>query len=44
MLTCFLSKGVDIDVKNARGHTPLDLCTDKTAHALIKKATTTKKC
>jgi len=27
VLECFLSRGVDVDVKNARGHTPLDLAT-----------------
>lgn len=28
VLECFMSRGVDVDIKNARGHTPLDLSTD----------------
>jgi ankyrin repeat protein len=28
VLECFLSQGVDVDVKNARGHTPMDLATE----------------
>jgi ankyrin repeat protein len=27
VLKCFMSKGCDLAVKNARGHTPLDLAT-----------------
>ena len=27
VLECFLSRGVDVEIKNARGHTPLDLVT-----------------
>lgn len=28
VLQCYLSKGVDVNMKNARGHTPLDLTTE----------------
>ena len=44
VLECFLSRGVDVDVKNARGHTPLDLATAKDATDLIQKAINTKNC
>jgi ankyrin repeat protein len=27
VLECFLSRGVDVDSRNARGHTPMDLAT-----------------
>jgi hypothetical protein len=35
VLKCFLSRGVDIDVPNARLHTPLDLTTEKNTKDLI---------
>ena len=44
VLECFLSRGVDVDVKNARGHTPLDLATQPEVKELITKAIMTKKC
>ena len=44
VLECFLSRGVDVDVKNARGHSPLDLATEPSTKKLIEKATKTKKC
>lgn len=44
VLECFLSRGVDVDVKNARGHTPLDLATRVEVKDLILKAINTKKC
>jgi hypothetical protein len=44
VLECFLSRGVDVDVKNARGHTPLDLATAPEVKDLIMKAINTKKC
>lgn len=44
VLECFLSRGVDVDVKNARGHTPLDLATQHEVKELIMKAFNTKKC
>eukprot|EP00347_Sterkiella_histriomuscorum_P015886 403355312 len=44
VLECFLSRGVDVDVKNARGHTPLDLATQIEVKDLILKAQNTKKC
>lgn len=28
ILQCFMSKGVDVNLKNARGHEPLDLATN----------------
>ena len=44
VLECFLSRGVDVDVKNARGHTPMDLATEANTKKLILKATKTKNC
>ena len=44
VVECFLSQGVDIEIKNARGHTPLDMATDPEVRALILKALKTKKC
>jgi len=44
VLECFMSSGVDVDLKNARGHTPLDLATDEKVRALIIKATKTLTC
>ena len=44
VLECFLSRGVDVDVKNARGHTPLDLATAPEVKELILKAINTKSC
>lgn len=35
VLECFLSRGVDVDIKNARGHSPLDLATAPDVRALI---------
>jgi hypothetical protein len=44
VLECFLSRGVDVDVKNARGHTPLDLATASEVKHLITNAMKTEKC
>jgi len=44
VLECFLSRGVDVDMKNSRGHSPLDLATEENTKFLISKATKTKKC
>lgn len=44
VLECFLSRGVDVDVKNARGHTPLDLATQGEVKQLIMSAMKTEKC
>jgi len=44
VLKCFLSQGCDIGVKNARGHSPLDLATTDTTRQLINKALMTLKC
>ena len=44
VLECFLSRGVDVDVKNARGHTPLDLATAPEVKQLILSAMNTKRC
>jgi len=39
-----LSLGIDIDLKNARGHTPLDLATDPDCKRLINDALKTSNC
>lgn len=44
VMECFLSMGFDIGVKNARGHSPLDLATTDEMINLIKRATETKQC
>ena len=44
VLQCFLARGVDVDVLNARGHTPLDLATEPETKNLISIATNTKTC
>ena len=44
VLECFLSRGVDVEIKNARGHAPLDLATQPEVKELIQKATSTKNC
>ena len=44
VMKVFMMKGVDIKKQNARGHTPLDLCTDDETRALIMKAQKTRKC
>lgn len=35
VLECFLSRGVDVDIRNARGHTPFDLATAPEVKSLI---------
>jgi len=35
VLKCFMSRGCDVGVKNARGHTPLDLATSEETRSLI---------
>ncbi len=44
VLKCFMSRGCDVALKNARGHTPADLASDKNTRALIEKAFATKVC
>lgn len=44
VLECFLSQGVDVDVKNARGHGPFDLATADEVKNLICIAMNTKNC
>jgi hypothetical protein len=44
VLQCYLSKGVDVNMKNARGHTPLDLTTEENTKKLILRATKTQFC
>lgn len=44
VLECFLSRGVDVEIKNARGHSPMDLATQPEVKELIQKATSTKNC
>lgn len=40
----FMGLGLDLELKNARNHTPLDLCSNEEMKALIKKAINTKMC
>jgi len=44
VLQVYLSRGVDVDMKNSRGHTPLDLATEPRTKELILRATKTKAC
>lgn len=44
ILKCFMSKGVDINLKNARGHEPIDLATVDEVRKLIVKAQNTLHC
>ena len=44
VLQDYLSRGVDVDMKNARGHSPLDLTTEPETKKLITRATKTEKC
>lgn len=44
VLKCFLSRGCDLGMKNARGHTPLDLATTQETRDLINRALKTSKC
>ena len=44
VLECFLSRGVDVEMKNARGHTSFDLATDDKVRDVIKKAIETTNC
>jgi transposase-like protein len=44
VLQCYLSRGVDVDMKNARGHTPLELTTEPETKSLITRAGKTEKC
>ena len=44
VLKCFMSRGCDLGMKNARGHTPLDLATTSETRELINRALSTVKC
>jgi ankyrin repeat protein len=44
VIECFLTQGVEIDVKNARGHTPLDLATTAEVKGLLTNALKIKNC
>lgn len=44
VLKCFMSRGCDLGMKNARGHTPFDLATTQETRDLIERATKTVKC
>jgi len=44
VLVCFLSFGVDVEIKNARGHTPLDLATHEQCKKLLQDSYDTKVC
>jgi len=39
-----MAYGIDIQISNARGHQPLELCTDSDVKLLINKSIRTKKC
>ena len=38
MMECYLSLGVDVEIKNARGHTPFDMATRVEIKDLVTKA------
>lgn len=44
MMECYLSQGVDVEIKNARGHTPFDMATREEIKQLVTKAIKTTKC
>lgn len=44
VLKCFLAQGVDVNLPNARNHSPLHLATEQGHKALISKAMKTEKC
>ena len=44
VLSSYLSRGVDVDMKNARGHSPLDLTTEPETKKLIMRAVKTQYC
>ena len=44
VLENFLQNGVDVDIVNARGHSPMDLADEAQTKKLIAKATKTKNC
>ena len=44
VLECFLSRGIDVTIANARGHSPMELATEPETKKLISKATKTLKC
>lgn len=44
MMECLLSYGVDTEIKNARGHLPIDLATNPEVKDLLLKAQNAKKC
>ena len=44
VLKCFMQFGVDLQLRNARVHTPLDLATDPETRALIKAGIKTTHC
>ena len=44
ILECFLSQGIDIDLKNARGHTPYDLAASQDIKELIERAQLATNC
>ena len=44
VLKCFMQFGVDLQLKNARTHAPLDLATEKDTRAIILKGINTHFC
>ena len=44
VLECFLARGIDVNIPNARGHSPMDMATEPETKKLISKATKTLKC
>lgn len=41
---CYLSQGVDVEMKNARGHTSYDLAADSNIKDIIRNAIDTTNC
>lgn len=44
VLKCYMQFGVDLQLKNARTHTPLDLATDEETRNLIQAGINTTNC
>lgn len=44
VLECYLSRGVDMELKNSRGHTAYDLATNQEVKDIIIRARATEKC
>lgn len=44
VIECYLSRGVDVEMRNARGHTSYDLATNEKIKVIISKAIETTNC